>query len=118
MSHYDQLRNLVSQLTDCSSRKERNALAAEIHDLLGKIENAAPLATSEEALDRAYEQGAFKAMEIAKGVRAQKEAPIRNAEIGAGYPVLNGLMHYGQDLLGSADQAVMAHLLERKRGRR
>lgn len=116
MNQYDQLRSLINQLADRGSRKERNALAIQARDLLHKIENAAPPATSEEALDRAYEQGAFKAMELYKVVRHEKEGPIRKAQVGDAYVVLNGLLNYGQGLLSTAESAVATHLLERRRG--
>lgn len=115
MNHFDELRSLIDQLTDRSSRKERGGVATQAHELISKIEALAPPETSEDAMGLVYEAGALKAMEIAKAVREQTEAPIKRAKIGAGYPVLNGLIHYGQDLLGAADQAVLAHLLERKK---
>lgn len=114
MSTYDDLRSLITQLADRQNRKERGGLSVRAMTLVRLLEAERPATTDKEALDRSYEAGALKALEIVKEVRGTKEAPLKNVAIGDGYMVLNGLLNYGQAITSAAEIAVVSHLLERK----
>lgn len=96
------LSQAIKALTEEKSIAHRRHHANIAYLALRALQERLPPANLGEAQVRSYQQGLLHAIPLINAVREEHERPLRAADVGRAYTVLNGVINYGQFLCSEA----------------
>jgi hypothetical protein len=117
MDAAETLGQAIEALIAEKSLAKRRTLANTAYAALRTLQGERPPADAGEAEVRGRQKGLLQSLGIAKAAREEHEGIVRKADLGAAYPVLNGLCHYGQSITSTFESLVQKELMESLRKR-